>query len=122
MAWLTDLARVMAPRGVAAISTHGYPVLDTIVSSKQHQEMYGLDQNSATRLRDTLPVRQWIFLPYGKALASAANVNGIEYGNSFTDPQLPSSRWTTHFEVASHIPGGLRGWQDIFLLRRKSTG
>lgn len=38
--WLNDLARVLKPRALLIMTTHGFPALDTIKDSAVHQQMF----------------------------------------------------------------------------------
>ena len=117
--WLTELARVCTRDALIIITTHGYPALETIRNSPSHQEMFELDTENTDRLIRRLPNEGFIFLPYREHMVAAAKA-GKSSGNTFIDPWYAAKRWNTvDFEVVKHIPGGLRAWQDVFVLRRR---
>jgi hypothetical protein len=44
---------------------------------------------------------------------------GDDYGNTFIDPSYIYERWNLlELTVRAHIPGGLRGWQDVVVFSR----
>lgn len=117
--WLDELARVCAQDALIVVTTHGYPALETIRSSPSHQEMFDVDAETTNDLIRRLPDEGFIFLPYDEHMVAAAKA-GESYGNAFIDPGYAAKNWNTvDFEIVKHIPGGLRAWQDIFVLRRR---
>jgi 2-polyprenyl-3-methyl-5-hydroxy-6-metoxy-1,4-benzoquinol methylase len=117
--WLAELARVLRPGGIVVATTHGQVALDTIRASTDHQAMFSMTREQAARLADDLPARGFVHLRYDQATLDVANA-GRNYGNAFVDPGYVSRVWTVpSFEVCEVLPGGLRGWQDIVVLRKR---
>jgi SAM-dependent methyltransferase len=118
-AWLADLARVLAPGGILLLTTHGYPALDIIRDSETHQGMFRKSRDEIIEMTADLPTRKHHFIPYGSDIIDLAKA-GASYGNSFIDPAYAAENWNSHgLKVLSHLPGGVRGWQDIFVLRKE---
>jgi SAM-dependent methyltransferase len=116
--WLDDIARVMVPGGVLIVSTHGYPALEIIRGSSVHQGMFEMDERATGELIARLERERFVFTPYRSEVLEVAKA-GADYGLSFIDDQYVSSHWnTSEFQVLEHVPGGLRGWQDLVVLRR----
>ncbi len=117
-AWLAELARTLVPGGLMIVTTHGYPALNTIGGSPIHQDMFRIDTAAVQSLIARLPHEGSIFLPYEADILSAARA-GEDYGNTFTDPDHIRSDWVSEMlQFVEHVPGGLRGWQDVVVLRR----
>ena len=117
--WVAELARVVAPGGILVVSTHGQPALATIASSPQHQRMFRLSPDEALDIARRLPAEGMIHIPYEQDILDMANTGG-DYGNSFLSAEHIGSQWAgTDLELVAHLPGGLRGWQDIAVLRRR---
>ncbi|MEA2992999.1 MAG: hypothetical protein QOD40_1919 [Alphaproteobacteria bacterium] len=119
-AWLDDLARVITPGGILVITTHGPTALDIIKASKAHQEMFCLNATSTQAIIDRLRTERLIFVPYESAVLEAAKV-GDDYGNTFIAPDKAEPLWSDLFETITFQAGGLRGWQDAFVLRRRKS-
>lgn len=118
-AWRAEMARVLQPGGILLLTTHGTTALDIIATSAVHQGMFSLNSAEAQSLKQRLTTEHYIYLPYDGATVQFANA-GADYGNSFVDADFLKQNWNdTNFEFVEHIPGGLRGWQDIVVLRRK---
>jgi len=120
LAWLDELARVTADKGIILLTTHGYPALETICRSNQHQQMFQMSEAEAEELRSTFDLKRFNYRRYSSDVIEAANA-GEDYGNSFTHETYIREQWTRDvFDVIEFVPGGLRGWQDVTILRRRA--
>jgi SAM-dependent methyltransferase len=118
-AWLDELARVTSDNGIVLLTTHGYPAIEIICQSKQHQQMFQIAEDDAIKLRDTFEQKQFVYRPLSADVVNAANA-GDDYGNSFTHESFIRKHWARDvFDVIEFIPGGMRGWQDVTILRRR---
>lgn len=119
LAWLDELAAVTAENGIVLLTTHGYPALDIICRSKLHQQMFQMSEAEAEELRSTFNQRRYVYRRYSSDVVKTANA-GDDYGNSFIHEAYIREQWTRDaFDVVEFVPGGLRGWQDVTLLRRR---
>lgn len=117
--WIDELARVTADDGIVLLTTHGFPALDIICESEVHQGMFRVTPGESRDLRLRLAKERFIYLRYDADVIASANA-GPEYGNSFTHESYIREFWAGQFfEVVEFVPGGLRGWQDVVVLRRK---
>jgi SAM-dependent methyltransferase len=117
--WLNDLARVLKPGGLLITTTHGFPALDIIKESAVHQQMFMRQRGDIIDIIERLPRDRYIFLPYDANVIAAANA-GAEYGNTFIAPSYANAYWNNrHFDIVEQTPGGMRGWQDTYVMRRK---
>lgn len=120
LAWLDELGRVTVDNGIVLLTTHGYPALDIICSSAQHQAMFQVTPAEALEMRETFKVKRFQYRRYSSDVVKAADAGG-DYGNSFTHEDYIRERWLRNiFEIVEFVPGGLRGWQDVVILRRRS--
>ena len=117
--WLADIARVMLPGGLLIATVHGLPAMEIIRGSRAHQAMFGLNEEEIGALMERLPQEGLIFRPYDPNTLISAKVGAV-YGNTFTHTEYIARTWNTdRLEVVEHIAGGLRGWQDCVVLRRR---
>ena len=117
-AWLAEMHRVLSPGGILLITTHGYHAITIIRDSTTHHQMFHVDAAWAQELLDQFAERPFVFLPYAEDIITVAKA-GSSYGNTFIHPDYAWRHWQgERFTVLEHIPGGLRGWQDIWVLRR----
>jgi SAM-dependent methyltransferase len=115
--WLQDLHRVAKPNALVILTTHGITALETIRDSQAHQQMFKLTAEDAQSILQRFQTELFIFHQYAEAALTNAKA-GAEYGNAFIHGQYISSCWDNErFHLVEHIPGGLRGWQDIVILR-----
>lgn len=116
--WLAELARVTATGGILMLTTHGSPALDIIAKSEVHQSMFRVDQHEVERIRAEFNRAGFVYLPYDADVLSHANA-GDDYGNSFIHHDYISRRWCeSGLTLIEHIEGGMRGWQDVSVLRK----
>jgi 2-polyprenyl-3-methyl-5-hydroxy-6-metoxy-1,4-benzoquinol methylase len=118
--WLDELAKVTADNGVVLLTTHGCHAIDILCESEQHQHMFQMSRADAEELRRTFDQRQYIYRQLSSDVVKAADA-GDEYGNSFIHETFMRERWARDaFDVVEFVPGGLRGWQDVTVLRRRA--
>jgi SAM-dependent methyltransferase len=117
--WLADLARVIRPGGILLITTHGTGALETIAGSKRHQEMFALTPDRAWEISAQLNGVGYVLEPYVQTVVDLART-ADGYGNCFVGESHIRDEWSEpHFDLCSFLPIGLRGWQDISIMRRR---
>lgn len=118
LAWAAEIARVLAPGGIAFLTTHGYPALDIIAESETHHRMFSLTREETLAIREGLPAKGYHYLRYTDAVIAAADA-GSDYGNSFAHEDYIRREWPkTGLKVLDFLPGGMRGWQDVTVVTR----
>ena len=116
--WWRELARVLTPDGLIIITTHGISALESIRDSIAHQTMFRVSMARAKEMLHVFASRKFLFLPYeGEDLHRARA--GDSYGNAFIHPlYFRDNPEIESLQVVEHLQGGMRGWQDIVLLRK----
>ena len=118
--WVAELARVTVDEGIVLPKTHGYPAIDTICASAPHQQMFQMSAAEANDLRRDFEQAGFVYQRYSPDVIDQANA-GDDYGNSFTHENYIRRHWDNAlFEVVDFVPGGMRGWQDLTVLRRRA--
>jgi ubiquinone/menaquinone biosynthesis C-methylase UbiE len=100
-AWLGELARIIRPDGVLAISVAN----DRLIRSHL---------NSEERAR--LDKEGFYYHPYG-------STDGLPeyYQAAWHTREYIERRWTEHFQIIKYIPWGIADHQDLILCRRNSS-
>jgi hypothetical protein len=80
--------------------------------------MFKIDETQTAEITSSLPGRAHIYLRCDAEALKSANV-GNDYGNTFIDAKGAEELWSDVFVTINHIPGGLRGWQDVIVLRKR---
>lgn len=92
--------------------------LDTIAKLQLHQEMFRLTATATAELQDKVAREGFAFVPYDPGTIALAKAGEV-YGSTFVRSEYIPDHWTHDgFELAEYLPGGMRGWQDIVVLRR----
>ena len=117
--WIDELQRVLVPGGMLIFTTHGYPALDTICGSQLHRDMFRLSLEQAQNIHRHFHEVPFAFVPYGVDRLEAA-MAGSSYGDTFVHANYVHERWATSgLRVVEHVSGGLRGWQDLYILQKE---
>lgn len=90
--WLNDLARVLKPRALLIMTTHGFPALDVIKDLPSINKCSCGTEEILIDIIERLPRDRYIFLPYDANVIAAANA-GAEYGNTFIAPSYADACW-----------------------------
>ena len=118
-AWLSELGRVLHPGGLLILTTHGVRALEIIRDSSVHRDMFGMDSRRVEQLIASFGEKRYFFERYDVSVLRTANA-GEDYGSTFIHPNYAHECWNNDsFELCEHIPAGLRGWQDIAVIRRR---
>jgi SAM-dependent methyltransferase len=116
--WLQDLLRILKPGGLLILTTHGIAALKIIRESQIHQDLFQMNSDDANSILETIEKESFVFRAYPKNVLEIANV-GDEYGNTFISAIYIKKMWDNDFfHLESFLPGGLRNWQDIVVLKR----
>lgn len=113
--WLTELARVLAPDGVALLTTAGPHAL-------ANPNWAGMPRATAERLAKQLGQLDerggFIFISHGEDLSKRPDKwSGIsgEYGLTFQTEEWTRENWGKDFEVKAVLPRALNGYQDAVI-------
>lgn len=118
--WLAEMRRILLTGGILIATIHGLVALEVIRDSVPHQQMFNCERERVIQFIETFKTGAFIFYPYDHATIEMARAGG-DYGNSFIHPTYLYEKCQSEgFEVVEYLPGGLRGWQDIIILRRKT--
>jgi hypothetical protein len=113
------MSRILAPGGLLIVTTHGDAALNTIRDSKIHQAMFMLAREDVTQIIDGFEETPFVFRRLHENVLRVARV-GSDYGNTFIHPRYVREHWENdELRVVTHLPGGLRGWQDIVIMQRR---
>lgn len=116
--WMAEMGRLVRPGGILLITTHGVPALRTLQQSEVHQRMMNIGSEQARKIEEALPIEGATHVVYDPDTLRRAAA-GETYGNTFVDPAHAAGPWAGNsFEVVRHVPGGMRAWQDLIVLRR----
>jgi SAM-dependent methyltransferase len=112
-AWTEEFARVIAPGGRIIVTTLGTTAIE---SSLADQSCFGILQISPedfARARSEFSEKGFSFV-----LQSEHSL--AEYGIALASEKWIQECWGPYFEVLNHVPGCFGGWQDGYVLRRRS--
>jgi SAM-dependent methyltransferase len=118
-AWLDEFARITARGGLVIVTYHGPEAMRIVVDSAGHQEVLRISRDEAQRMLERLPGEAVLLVPYPQTLLEMIHVGGPDYGLTFIDPGAAEALGrAAGFQVVSHVPLGIRNFQNVLVLRR----
>jgi len=100
-AWLHEIARLLKPGGLLLATTHG----ELATASCSDEELTQLQTHG------------FLFRKQGTRRIKLDGLPGF-YQTSFHSKHYVLEHWSKTLDVASYVPGGIQGHQDIVVLRR----
>ncbi len=115
-AWLAELARVLAPGGLALLSTHGPSAYGAFRSG----EVATAWCEPGAFARAPLPEAGRVTIPYRASRWSAGDLPGVGegYGLSFHTPGYIREHWGRFLAIEAIHPQAISGWQDLVVARK----
>jgi SAM-dependent methyltransferase len=116
--WLAEVARVLAPGGVALLSVHGQHAFEQFRSGAVSTAWC---PRSAFE-RGPLGEREFVFVPYVRSLWNRGDLPGVgaRYGLAFHGPQYVASHWSPSLGVVDVKPRAITAWQDLVVCQKPS--
>jgi SAM-dependent methyltransferase len=122
-AWLDEIGRVARKSeggGLLVSTTHGPSALRRIASNDTLRHYFRMTEAEATKALDETERGGFVYRRYDADQLSAANA-GDDYGSTFVSKDEMRRRAArAGFEVLEHVDAGMRGWQDLVVLRPSS--
>lgn len=119
-AWLGELHRVLRPGGLALLSVCGAPMMEGFRSG----QCVNNSASCARRMMRYRPLEEegFVFEPYQRSGWNEEDFQGIEgdYGLAFQSERYVREQWSRHFDIVSHRPRAIFGWQDLVVARRRA--
>jgi SAM-dependent methyltransferase len=114
--YLSELHRVAQPDAHIVITVHGEQALDRAMKEPAVLEIVGIDRSDLVRARASLSsgsgfhfVRQ----------SGHLTTDDYEYGITFLARRWIDAVWSKWYDVVMFVPGGIHGFQDVVVLRRR---
>ena len=100
-AWLAELARLMVPGGLVLLTTHGFDTFSSVYSPEVYRRLVagGMISRGSGHLNDV--------------------VGADYYRETWHSPDYIRSHWSRWFDIAEIVRGGLAGYQDLVIMKRK---
>jgi SAM-dependent methyltransferase len=119
LAWREELARILAPGGILILTVQGETALAKAEADPEFAARLGWTHAHVQAARSALARSGHGSLRYdARSLADAKA--GEDYGSHYATEAHVRRHWLhSGLELLEFQPGGLRGWQDIVVLRKR---
>lgn len=119
--WRAELARVLTPGGILIATVQGETSLARAEADPALALRIGWNPAHVERARAALAAHGHGFVRYDTQSLAAAHA-GDNYGLHYTTEQHLRRTWPDEqLELLEYRPGGLRGWQDVVVLKRRGS-
>jgi len=117
--WLSELFRLLRPRGVVLLTVHGRHAFEEFRTER-------VTTRWAPRgafARGPLEPGEFVFVPYVRSVWNRRDLPGVaaDYGLAFHDPDYVRTHWSKRFEVLAVLEQGMTDWQDIVVCTRSGA-
>lgn len=109
--WVEELARVLAPGGVALLSVHGAYAFEQFRTGQVTTRWC----DPAAFARASLGRDEFVYIPYRRSFWNAAELPGVgrNYGLAFHGSEYVRASWGNELEVVEVLERALSDWQDV---------
>lgn len=118
--WLTELHRILKPRGMIIVTKEGRHLIDRCKSEQEMFKKLGLDKENVDEIWQNFEDTGFAFYTrYNKKNLERRGIDSDNWGTAFIDDKYINSRWTTLFEILEIQPGAVGNRQDYVVMRKK---
>ncbi len=117
-AWLAEVARLLAPGGVALLSVHGHHAFEQFRSGAVSTAWCSRSPFERGPLGD----REFVFVPYIRSMWNNGDLPGVgpRYGLAFHGPEYFAAHWSPVLDVLDVKPRAITAWQDLVVCQKPS--
>jgi SAM-dependent methyltransferase len=114
--WLRELARVLAPEGIALLSVHGRHAFEQFRAGRVRTAWCATEVFQ----RPALGAEEFVFAPYTRSMWTEGELPGVgrEYGLAFHGAAHVRAAWGRELDVLAVRERALTGWQDLVVCRK----
>ena len=119
-AWLKEMSRILRPGGLLVATLHGPEATARIATTPVLQQYFRMTAAEARKiLAEISRPEGFVYKRYDQDQLDAAAA-GADYGSTFVAVEEAARRAkAAGFDTIEHRPAGLRGWQDLTVLRNR---
>lgn len=120
--WMKELARVMAPRGVVALTLEPRRFLDFVSTLAEREaqtpwhKVMALFAVDANQNKSRFDAGEFVYLATGGGAYRPAEV----YGEAIVPPSYIQAHWSDDFEIVEYLDDPKRFFQAVLIVRRKA--
>lgn len=114
-AWLAEIHRVLAWRGVFQVTIHGEHAYSIVSNESEMRKLIGISDDEFNSKRSSFEETGFVWM---KQPVGSANIDTSQFGISFVSRTQFEHLITPYFELVEFFDGEIGGWQDLAVLRK----
>jgi SAM-dependent methyltransferase len=116
-AWLAEIHRVLAWRGIFQVTIHGELAFSIVSNEPERRNLIGISENEFSLKKNYFDETGFVWM---KHPTGSADIDTSQFGISFISRAQFEHFINPFFELVEYTSGEIGGWQDLAVMRKRT--